>query len=627
MKKTGIYIMLLLLLSWHFAMAAGEVHLVARGPQQVVVGQEFQIIFDVNANASDFTPPDFQGLQVLSGPNTSSSSSFQIINGQTSQSYDISYSYIVMAEKPGTVHVGTATVTYKGQKYSSNNLQINAIKESAKAQASNPNMGSSGNMNGSQSQQQTSENIGTVSNKDVFIRASINNSHPYLGQQVVVTYKIYTRVPVSNLAIDKVASFKGLWSQDLLSNNTTLKQQNEMIDGKQYVVAVIRKLALIPQQTGKLTVDPLQLQCTVQVRIQRSRSGGNDPFQDFFNDPFFNQNVRNVNKTLVSDPVVLHVKPLPQKGQPTDFSGAVGDYHMETSIDKPELNTNDALTLKVIITGKGNLELLAAPKVNFPADFETYDPKVVPNIIKTNDGISGNMEFDYLAIPRNPADVAIKPITFSYFNPTDKKYHTEHSDTIKIKVLQGKGDSGVVYTGNAQEDIKFLGKDIHHIESGPYDFIKANDYLFGSTMFFVILSVLVLLLFLTIIFWKMKEKRKSNISLLKNRKANKVARNRLLKAQKLKKGGDDKAFYDEIAIALWGYIVDKFNLKQSDLSMDSVKIKLEEKKVSEDTISGFISTLNSIEFARFAPGNTKDKMENIYSEAMDAIMQAEKSLK
>ncbi len=626
MKKTGIYIMLLFMLSWHFTAVAGEVHLIARGPHQVVVGQEFQIIYDVNANASDFTPPNFQGLQVLSGPNTSTSSSFQIINGQTSQSYDVSYTYIVMAEKPGTIHIGVATITFKGQKYLSNNLQINVVKGSAKAQTSNPNMGSSG-MSGSRSQPQATENVGTVSSKDVFIRASINNSHPYIGQQVVVTYKIYTRVPVSNLAIDKVASFKGLWSQDLLSKNTTLKQQNKMINGKQYVVAVIRKLALIPQQTGKLTIDPLQLQCTVQMRIQRKRSGGNDPFQDFFNDPFFNQNVKNINKTLVSDPVVLHVKPLPQKGQPADFSGAVGDYRMETSVDKPNLSTNDALTLKVTITGKGNLELLAAPKVNFPTDFETYDPKVVPNIIKTNDGISGSMEFDYLAIPRNPGEVMIKPITFSYFNPAGKKYHTEHSDTIKLKVFQGKGNSGVVYTGNAQEDIRFLGKDIHHIESGPYDFIKASDYLFGSTLFYVILGAIILLLILTIIFWKMKEKRKSNISLLKNRKANKVARNRLMKAQKLKKGGDDKAFYDEIAIALWGYIIDKFNLKQSDLSMDSVKEKLEEKKVSEDTISGFISTLNSIEFARFAPGNTKDKMENIYSEAMDAIMQAEKSLK
>jgi hypothetical protein len=533
----------------------------------------------------------------------------------------------VVAENPGTIHVGAATISYNRKTYTSNELQISVVKGSAKTQASNSNAGS-GNMSGSQgSPQQTTQSNGTYNKDDVYIKASVNNSHPYLGQQVVVTYKIYTRLPVSNLAIDKVASFKGLWSQDLLSNKTTLSQQNETIHGKQYVVAVIRKLALIPQQTGELKVDPLQLQCSIQVRLQNKSPNGNDPFQNFFNDPFFNQNVRNINTTLASNPVVLHVKPLPEKGQPANFSGAVGDFRLQTSIDKPELSTNDALTLKVTITGKGNLELISAPKVNFPADFETYDPKVVPNIIKTNDGISGSMEYDYIAIPRNPANVVIKPVTFTYFNPADKKYHTEHSDTIKIKVVQGKGGGGVVYSGNAQEDIKFLGKDIHHIESGPYNFIKANDFLFGSTLFYVILGAIVLLLFLVIFLWKMNEKRRANLSLLKNRKANKVARTRLEKAQKLKKGGDDKAFYDEIAIALWGYIADKFNLKQSDLSMDSVKEKLEDKKVSEDTISGFISTLNSIEYARFAPGNTKDKMENIYSEAMDAIMQAEKSLK
>ncbi|MBE0650545.1 MAG: protein BatD [Bacteroidales bacterium] len=625
MKKTGIYIMLLFLFSWHFASAAGEVHLIARGPHQVVVGQEFQITYEVNVNGENFTPPDFKGLQVLSGPNTSTSSSIQFINGQTSQSYNVSYSYIVMAENPGTIHVGTATISYQGKSYTSNELQISVVKGNPNTQSSNS---GSGNMSGSQGgQPQGTGSNGTYSKDDVFIKASINNTHPYLGQQVVVTYKIYTRLPVSNLAIDKVASFKGLWSQDLLGNNTTLSQEHETIHGKQYVVAVIRKLALIPQQTGKLTIDPLQLQCSIQVRVQRQRPSGNDPFQDFFNDPFFNQNVRNINTTLTSNPVVLDVKPLPEKGQPADFSGAVGDFRLETSVNKPELSTNDALTLKVTITGKGNLELISPPKVNFPSDFETYDPKVIPNIIKTNDGISGSMEFDYIAIPRNPANVVISPVTFTYFSPADKKYHTEHSDTIKIKVVQGKGGGSVVYTGNAQEDIKFLGKDIHHIESAPYDFIKANDYLFGSTLFYAILGAIVLLLLLVIFLWKMNEKRRANLSLLKNRKANKVARTRLLKAQKLKKGGDDKVFYDEIAIALWGYIADKFNLKQSDLSMDSVKEKLEQKKVSEATISGFISTLNSIEFARFAPGNTKDKMENIYSEAMDAIMQAEKSLK
>lgn len=628
MKKTGIYIILLLLLSWQFATAAEEVQLTARGPHQVSVGQEFQIVFQVNANAKNFTPPDFHGLQILSGPNTSTSSSFQMINGRTSQSYNVSYSYIVMAQQPGAVHVGSASIRFKGKKYSSSPFQITVVKGSAKAQTSNQNS-TPGNQSGSQGgrQPQNATSNGKLTKDDVFIKASINNTHPYLGQQVVVTYKIYTHVPVSNLAIDKVSSFQGLWSQDLLSNSSNILQTRKTIHGKQYVVAVIRKLALVPQQTGKLTIDPQQLQCTVQLRIQRKRSGGYDPFQDFFNNPFFNQNVRNINTTLKSNPVVLYVKPLPKKGQPADFSGAVGDFKLDASVDKPELSTNDALTYKVKITGTGNLELISPPKVNFPADFQTYSPKTIPNIIKTNQGISGSMEFDYIAIPQTAGDVTLKPITFSYFNPVEKKYYTLTSHPIKLKIKQGKGTSGVTYSGNSQEAIKFLGKDIRHIQEGPYDFIKINDYLFGSTLFYIILGAILLLLLVAIVLWKMNEKRRSNLSLIKNRKANKVARIRLQKAQKLKKGGDDKAFYDEIAVALWGYIADKFDLKQSDLSMDSVKEKLEGKQVAEETIEGFISTLNSIEFARFAPGNTKDKMENIYSEAMDAIMQAEKSLK
>jgi hypothetical protein len=362
------------------------------------------------------------------------------------------------------------------------------------------------------------------------------------------------------------------------------------------------------------------------LRVQRKSTG--DPFDNFFNDPFFNQNVRNISKKLVANAVHINVKPLPKKGKPAHFTGAVGDFKFESGIDKNKLTTNDALTYTITVTGRGNIELIDAPKVNFPSDFEAYDPKVVNNTVKTNIGISGSKKFEYLAIPRNPGDFTIDPVTFSYFNPADKKYHTITSPSYKIHVVKGKGSgNNRVYTGNAQEDIRFLGKDIRHIEGGPFEFVRANTYLFGSPLFYILLALPLVLLILALILRRIVENRRANVSLLKNRKANKVARTRLMKAQKIKKTGNDKAFYDEIAMALWGYIADKFDLKQSDLSMDSVREKLEQRNVASETITGFIDTLNNIEFARFAPGNTRDKMENIYAEAMNAIMQAEKSLK
>lgn len=620
MKKRGVYILFLLLFGWQWAQAADDISFTASAPEEVSVGQQFEIIFRINGDGKGFSAPDFKGLTVLSGPNTSTSSSLQFINGHMSQSYTITFSYIVMAEKTGTFYVQPATINVKGQQYRSNKLQIDVVKGTPR----NSNAGSNTYQRGN-NRKTVAGSQETIGSKDVFIKASINNSHPYLGQQIVVTYKLYTRLPVSNLAIDKISSFKGFWSQDLLGNNSTLEQSTTTIDGHKYVVATIRKLALIPQQMGKLTINPMQLKCVVQLRVQRKTSG--DPFDNFFNDSFFNQNVRNVNKTLMSNAIHINVKPLPQAGKPACFAGAVGDFKFETNIDKPDLTTNDALTYTINITGRGNIELIDAPKVDFPPDFETYDAKVTTNPIKTNIGISGSKKFEYLAIPRNPGNFTIKPVSFCYFNPVDKKYHTITSPSYSIHVKKGQGGNTAVYTGNAQEDIRFLGKDIRHIQSGPYDFTKANTYLFGSVLFYILLLIPVLLLLVALILRKMIERRRANVSVLKNRKANKVARTRLMKAQKIKKTGNDKVFYDEIALALWGYIADKFDLKQSGLSMDSVREKLEQRGVDEETITGFISTLNNIEYARFAPGNTRDKMENIYSEAMNAILQAEKSLK
>lgn len=627
MRKRGLSIILLLLLASMGLQAGNKVTFTARARQQVVVGQQFQIVFEVNANAKGFVPPaGFGGLEILSGPNTSSSSSIQFINGRMSQSYSMTYSYIVMADKPGTVTIGPASVKVKGKRYTSNTLTIKVVPGHAAAGA-NPTASQApqGTSAPSRSAQPRNTGNATVSNKDVFIKATVNNTHPYLGQQVVVTYRIYTRVPVSNLSINKVASFKGFWSKDLLADNSTLEQHNEIINGKNYVVAVIRKLALIPQQTGKLVIDPMELQCAVQVQVKRPQNS-NDPFDAFFNDPFFNNNVRTIQKTLVSNALHFVVKPLPEKGKPACFTGAVGDFTFNSSIDKTNLTTNDALTLTVTVSGKGNIELISAPKISFPSDFEAYDPKVTTHINKSGSGVSGTKKFDYLAIPRTAGDYTVKPVSFCFFNPADRQYHVFRTKTFHIHVKKGKG-TGVVYTTTDQEGIHILGRDIRHIKEGPFDLRPAGDFLFGTTLYYLLLALPVLLLLLLLLITRAMEKRKANVSLVKNRKAQKIARSRLTKAQKMKRQGNESGFYEEIAQALWGYISDKFNLQKAELSMETVKALLEQKQVAPETIQAFLDTLNSIEYARFAPGDTKGKMENIYSEALHAIMQAEKSLK
>lgn len=602
---------------------AQDVSFTASSKPVVSVGERFQITFEVNADGRNFKSPDFGSLTVLSGPNTSTSSSIQIINGKMEQNYTKTFSFIVQANGEGEVTVSPASVIVDGKKYTSNSLKIKVVKGSVPATSS---QGGGNKSNAATSR--SSGNTGTLQDDDVYIKASVSNTNPFIGQQVIVTYTLYTRVPISNLMLNKAPSFTGFWSKSLTDNNSQLKQRKQIINGQEYTVAEITRYAVFPQKTGVLTIDPAEMQCVAQIRINTHRKRSNDPFEDFFNDPFFNRNVRNVETTLRSKPIKIKVKPLPEKGKPENFSGAVGDFTFKSTIDRDKLKANEALTLTFTVIGKGNLELLDLPSPEFPSDFETYDPKISSNIKTRKSGISGSKKFEYLAIPRTPGDFMIKPVTFTFFNPAEKKYYSYSSGEFKIHVEKGdKNATSVTYSSSAQEDIKFIGQDIRHIKSGPFDLKPANVFFFESNLFYILLALPVVLLILVIILWKRQEKRMSNVSMMKTRKANKVARTRLQKAEKFRKEGKEKEFYDEIAQALWGYIADKFNIPQANLSIETVKETLTGKGAEEKIVDNFVNTLNNIEFARFAPGEKSGKMDTVYKEALNAISQAEKGLK
>ncbi len=620
-KRLPVIIFVMLISVMRIFAGNGDIRLQGSTKEVVRVGETFQVVYELNAERGSFETPDFGGLQVLSGPNISSSSSVQFVNGHLSQSHTVTYSFYVQAVKEGVYNISPAAVVLKGKRITSNKLTVKAVKTGGTAR-----QGTSGNA--SAGKNGDSRNGTLISADDIFIKATVNNTNPYLGQQIILTYEIYTKVPTSNLNFKKMPAFDGFWSKDLLDDNAPLKQRNKIINGQQYVVAELKKTALFPQKTGKLTIDPMELECNVQIRVQRKRrSRGYDPFEDFFNDPFFNNNVKNIKKVLRSKPIVINVKPLPQKDKPAGFSGAVGSFTFKSILDRNNLTTNDALTLDITIAGRGNIELVEAPKVQWPTDFDTYEPKITKKINTTAFGISGRKKFEYVVVPRNPGDFVVPPVKFSFFNPDEGKYYELKSDTMFIHVDKGKGGGTTVYTSRGQEDIRFLNSDIHHIKSTHGKLRKKGDYFFASTLYYVLLAIPVLILILVIITVKTSRKRRNNIVSVKNKKAHKMAKNRLSKALKLKKAGDDKAFYEEVAQALWGYISDKFNIPQADLSMETVKEKLESANADGGTVDVFIKTLNDIEFARFAPGSAKDKMEQIYSEALDAILKAEKAIK
>jgi hypothetical protein len=392
-------------------------------------------------------------------------------------------------------------------------------------------------------------------------------------------------------------------------------------------VADLRKLALYPQRTGDISIDPMELDCVAQLKVKSSKP--RDPFFDnFFDDPFFNRNVRNIEMNLVSNALSIKVRPLPSDNRPASFSGAVGQFTMKADIDRTELKANEPVVLKVTISGKGNIELVDQVIIDFPPDFETYDPKIANDISATASGISGSRTFEYLAIPRNAGRFTIKPISFSYFDLAKNSYVTLTSPEYSIQVEKGDQEStGITYSGVSQKDIQFIGSDIRHIRTSAFPLARINSHLYGSISFYLWLLVPLLLAIAIVLALRANDRRRGNVVLVKNRQANKVARKNLRKADEFLKSGQTEAFYIEISRALWGYISNKFNIPLSELSIETVSQRLEKKAVSQESISEFTEVLDGCEYARFAPGDKTRKMSEIYDAALQIISKIENELK
>ncbi|MFZ4399972.1 MAG: BatD family protein [Bacteroidales bacterium] len=594
---------------------ADDIRFSASAPSTVGTGQQFAVTFTVNAAANNFTAPGFKGFSVLSGPNQSSSSSMQFVNGNMTQSVSYSFTYYLQAGSEGNYTISPAKIVVGGKSYESNSLTIKVVKS---AQNTNP------QSNNQQNRQQQNNQSTSLNENDIFIKTNVSNASPLLGEQVIVTYKLYTAVGISQYTINKLASNKGFWSEDILKENEKPKQYKENLNGKQYIVAEIRKVALFPQESGKLSIEPLEVDVLAQIQAQRRRT--NSIF-DFFDDPF-SSSYQNIKKTIHSNNVSINVKPLPIAGKPDDVTGAVGNFTFRSDIDKTETKANEAVNLKFTVSGRGNIKLIDKLNVNFPPDFETYDPKVNDNINKSDNGISGTKTFDYLIIPRTEGIFTIKPVTFTYFDLNKGKYVTLSSPEYTLKVAKGDGkQSSASLTSVNQEDIKYIGSDIEHIKIKPMNLNIKGVHFFLSELYYFLCLIPLILFIVAIIFRRKHLKLRSNLALLKNRKATKVAKKRLKKAKNYLSTKEKDKFYIEISQALWGYLSDKFSIALADLSMESVKEALKNKQVNENITNEFIKILNNCEFARFAPGDESLAMDKIYNEAIEIISKTENELK
>lgn len=579
----------------------------------VSLGEQVQITFTLNASGSSFKPPSFSDFYVLSGPNQSTS--MQFINGSVSQS--ISYSYILQPKTEGTFKIGSATIEATGKRFQSNPITITITKGSTKPQAN------------TQSSEET--DINKQINKNLFLRVSVNKTNAYQGEEIIATYKIYTKVSLVHYSLNKVPSFNGFWSQDIKLPDQ-LKFHTETIDGITWNVGEIKKVILYPQRSGTLELDPMEGECLVRVPVKR-KSRSNDPFDQFFNDPFFTDSFfgsghQDVKHVVQSEKVKINVRTLPSNNVPKSFLGIVGNFSMESSLDKPETKTNEPITLKVKISGKGNLKLLDPLKLEFPPDIEVYDPKIVDNISISHNGISGSRTFEYLLIPRHSGEFKINSLDFSYFDPTKKTYINLSSPEFSIKVEKGSGTEDVVSIKSInKEDILLLGEDIRYIKNKTTRLHKKDQYFFDSVGFYSLLGTPFILLFTFLIYRRKHQALNSNATLIKSRRATKLAKKRLSTANKYLKTNDKEKCFDEIFKALWGYISDKLEIPIADLSKEAAINKLKEKNVQEELINNLITTLDNCEFARFAPTSTLLSLEDIYNRAIQIITSLEQQIK
>ncbi len=603
MKRTITILGLLLFSGLSFAQ---EVKLEAYAPSVVAVGEQFRLTYSINKQPTSFTPPEIQNFEILAGPSTSNSTSVEVINGKVSQSVSISYTYILEASKEGRFTINPAVAKISGNEVRSNTINIEVVK-----QQSNSSQQQQGNEQVEQSQTRTD-----LPNSDLFVTVDINHRSTYLGEPIVATLKLYTRVNIAGFEDSKFPSFNGFWSQEVKTSNN-IEFQRENLNGKIYNAGVIRKFLLFPQQKGSIEIDPFELVVLYQQRVNRSQS----IFDDFFG------SVETYKKKLVSKPITIAVKDLPSNA-PESFKGGVGTFKLEPSLDKKTVKTNEAITLKLIISGTGNIKLIESPKIEFPSGFEVFDPKTTDKITTSESGSSGYKLFEYVAIPRTPGNFTIPPVEFTYFDPSKGQYVTLKSSEFSLRVTSDGADSGMVSAyGYGKEDIKFIGKDIRFIKTGKLGVNPYTSYFIGSAMFYLTLLFL-LLCFVALIYLMSKHQEElSNIMLIKNKKANKVARKRLLVAESHLKANKRELFFEEIHKAMWGYLSDKLSIPVSNLTSDNARIELKSREVDDTDIEEFMRIISVCEYARFAPVIDNSEMSSLFDSAHNLIIKFEQIIK
>ncbi|MCI4670666.1 MAG: BatD family protein [Bacteroidia bacterium] len=570
---------------------------------KVAVGETFQVSFrltNLQRQAIDY--PDLSDFQLLGGPNVSQS--VQMMNGKTTQS--ITYSFYLRPVKEGSFVIGPASTKISGKKVSTKPLKVTVAAGKA---ATNPNA-----RNQAKNAQANNQDLEKQIREALFLRTLISKRDVYQGEQITVTYKLYNQIQPYELELTKAPAYDGFWKENVKIADAP--QKVEVYKDEQYRTRVIYQDIIFPQRSGKMAIDPMELSCVIQVQTQSRRR--RSIFDDFF--PSYQQ----YPYKFGGQKVAINVKPLPA-GKPADFSGLVGKLNMDMSLDKTETETGSPITVKVKLSGQGNMRKLSEPELQFPADFEVYDPQIKESSSRAGGILGGSRTYEYLVIPANPGTFEIPPLTLSYFDPESGSYKTVSSRAYSIRVVgepTGRGPGPTV-----KQEVSVLEEDIRYIETGGIaSWEKFEEKEENTALYWGAFGMPFIFLFILLAYKRRNDARSADVVGSRKRKATKLALSRLKGAKTHMEANDQKAFYNEVIRAIWGYLGDKLNMGQSEMSKENIKEKLSQRNVSEGNTNILKDILDSCEMALFAPSAVGQDMQQTYDQAVLLISDIENEI-
>ena len=552
-----------------------------------IIGEQILIQYTINTKAKNFKSPNFNGLQVLSGPNPSTQSSYTFVNGQSQSNTSTTYSFYIKANREGNYNITPASIEVNGEKINSLSYNLKIVKGSEKNE---------------KQKKAISDNL--------FIKVDVSKRNIFVGEQILVVFKLFTRLDLENTELSSLPSLNGFWAKDL---KTSSQFKREIVDGVPYNVAIIKKTVLTAQKLGELVIDPIELKCNIRIQTNRNNR---DPFANFFGSYYKTQE-----EIIRSKSIKIKVKELEKS--PVNFKGAVGEMDVTSEVDNTTINANEAINYKLTITGTGNIELIEPLDINFPEEFEVYDPKISSKIFQGGLKRSEKI-FEYLLIPRYEGNYTIPSSELIVFNKN--KYETKKSKKHSLIIKASKNNEDQKTNIN-QQIVETVQKDINYIFTHS-NLKRIGKDLIPINIFYLLLFLPIGILILLKIYEKTIGKIDSKSNNWKNKKANKIALKRLKSAQKCIKDSDFDRFFEEIEKSLWGYFADKFKVNSSNLSKETVSDYFDSAAINKEIEEKFINLLNESEFARYAPAKNKNtQMDILLEKAKAIIIEVETALK